>query len=103
MTLIRLLNGGVRFSRRRIDLFGVIDIVAVSEVHGHSRIVGIQCTSGTGSSRMKKAESEPRLLDWLKAGGIFEVWGWRKVKAGWKAKVRRAEMTESVIARREIQ
>ena len=63
-------------ARRRIDLFGVIDILALD---GEPGCIGIQATTGSNhASRRKKALAEPRLLLWLRAGNRFEVWSWRK-------------------------
>jgi len=98
----------------RIDLFGVIDIVALPTVDGFVRCMGIQATAKGWADRMAKAEAEPRLRDWLAAGCLFEVWGWRKLKTRnkngklgkreqWKACIHRAEMTEGVITWREIE
>jgi hypothetical protein len=82
------------YAGRRIDLFGVIDIVAV----GHGHILGVQTTTGSNlSAREAKSLSEPRLLEWLRAGGRFELWGWRKVGPRGKRKtwqVRRVELLE---------
>lgn len=62
-------------ARKRIDLMGCIDIVALV---GH-RIVGIQATSGSNvAARLTKAREEPRLKEWLKCGGRFIVIGWAK-------------------------
>lgn len=98
----------------RVDLFGVIDIVAMMPIDGVSRIVGIQATASGWQARKQKAESEPRLRDWLSAGGVFEVWGWREVSAKtkggrlrkrkvWRPWIDRAEMTEGVIEWKEIE
>lgn len=60
------------FAKRRVDLFGCIDIVACAD-----RIVGIQSTvRGEVSKRVAKALAEPRLESWLRSGGRFIVWGW---------------------------
>ena len=59
------------FSRRRIDLFGVIDIVYLSE----TSIVGVQVTTASNlAARRTKILAEPRALAWIKAGGILELW-----------------------------
>ena len=64
------------FSKRRVDLFGCIDILAVKAGAG---CLGVQaCVVGDQSKRMKKALAEPRLRAWLEAGNHFEVWGWGK-------------------------
>ncbi len=79
------------FSRTRLDLFGVIDIVAVRP----GAILGVQCTSMDNlSKRIAKAKAEPRLQAWLEAGGLFECHGWRKLTRGqkrptWQAHVER--------------
>ena len=66
-----------QFSMKRIDLFSVIDIVAIrADVNG---VCGIQATStGNIPSRVKKSLAEPALLVWLKAGNHFSCWGWAK-------------------------
>jgi len=59
--------------KRRKDLFGVIDIVAISD---HA-CLGVQTTSASNlAARRAKAEEEPRLTRWLKAGCRFELHGW---------------------------
>jgi len=78
-------------ARRRIDLFGCIDIIAISP-EPLTMIIGVQTTTVSNiSSHIKKALAEPRLVEWLKAGGIFVLWGWAKYgKKGerkfWKAR-----------------
>lgn len=87
------------------DLFGVIDIVAVTATcdrHVLSpggvdkltvewpAILGIQATSnntsGNHSARRTKILAEPRALKWIEAGGRLEVWSWAKQGARGKAK-----------------
>lgn len=64
-----------QFSKRRKDLFGFIDILALKE----GRIVGVQATSGDNtSSRIAKIKMEPKAQDFLNAGGKIIVIGWRK-------------------------
>lgn len=77
-----------QFAKRRVDLFGCIDIVACKAASGGAMwapgsIIGIQCTSGSNhAARLEKARQEPRLQAWLAAGGQFAVWSWRKSAAG---------------------
>lgn len=62
-------------ARIRQDLFGCIDIVALTP----NGILGIQaCAGSSHAARMTKSLAEPRLAEWLKAGGAFEVWSWSK-------------------------
>ena len=71
------------YTNRRVDLFGVIDIVVITE----AGILGIQATGGgNGASRRDKIHAEPRALAWLKAGARLEVWNWEKQGAAGKAK-----------------
>jgi hypothetical protein len=72
-----------QYAKKRIDLFGVIDVLAITP----TGILGIQATSGSNhSSRVNKALEEPRLIAWLKAGGRFQVWSFAKTGARGKAK-----------------
>ena len=62
------------FARRRIDLFGCIDIVAIK----HGEILGVQTTSWANvSSRLNKIHESKEMLMWVKAGGQIEVHGWK--------------------------
>jgi hypothetical protein len=71
------------FTRKRHDLFGIIDLIAV----GDDGIIGIQATSRSNvSARIAKAKAEERLKVWLKAGGKFSVFGWGKTGAKGKRK-----------------
>lgn len=68
-------------AKRKMDLFGFIDIVALDPLTG--KIVGIQATSGSNvSSRVEKILGERRqeAADWLRCGGLIQVWGWKKVR-----------------------
>lgn len=79
--------------KRRQDLFGFIDIIAVKPGHP---IMAVQATSGSNvAARLSKIEDEPRRLPWLAAGGTIAVHGWRKV--GPRGKMKRWELrTETV-------
>ncbi len=68
------------FAKIRQDLFGCIDLVACRP----GMLLGVQATSMTNvSARVTKSLAEPRLLEWLRAGGQFWVIGWgKKGKAG---------------------
>ena len=71
-------------SRRRRDLFGCIDIIACHREHG---ILGVQATSRVNhSTRVKKCQQSPQILEWLLAGGALQVWSWAKVKGRWQVK-----------------
>ena len=90
------------YSRRRIDLFSCIDIVAVRP----GQTLGIQATSGANHShRRDKAIAEPKLREWLLAGNRFEIWSWAKKGPRGKAKrwverreeIRLEDLAEAVV------
>ena len=67
------------FSRRRHDLFGFIDILAV----GHGETKAIQVTSRDNmSSRRIKMQSSPVLAALIEAGWSVELWGYDKQANG---------------------
>jgi hypothetical protein len=76
----------------RRDLFGVIDIVAMSS----ERVVGVQTTSASNmAARMRKSEASALLEMWLRTGCGFEVHGWglkgaRGKRKLWQCRVARA-------------
>ena len=62
-------------ARIRQDLFGCIDIVALTD----AGILGIQaCAGASHAARAAKMRAEPKTLAWRKAGGVLEVWSWAK-------------------------
>jgi len=63
------------YTKRKHDLFGVIDIVACTP----NGILGIQATSGDNhAARVAKSLAEPRLFKWFESGGRFEIWSFAK-------------------------
>jgi hypothetical protein len=63
------------YTKRKHDLFGVIDIVACTP----NGILGIQATTGDNhAARVTKSLAEPRLARWLASGARFSVWSWSK-------------------------
>jgi hypothetical protein len=64
------------YSKRRIDLFGIIDVIAARPGFG---VLGVQVTSGSNhAARRTKALAEPRLRTWVGSGGRFELWSYSK-------------------------
>lgn len=75
------------FTKRRHDLFGFIDIIALSP---GNRIIGVQTTSGSNAAaRCTKIvdECKDAAADFMRCGGFLEVHGWRKVGAKGKRKL----------------
>ena len=63
----------------RKDLFGFIDIIAIDALS----IVAIQSCGQSYAEherRILDSDCTANVLEWLKAGGRVQVWGWRKVK-----------------------
>ena len=84
-----------QFSRRRIDLFGVIDIVCVRP----GIVLGVQATSGSNlSSRQAKCLETAALASWLASGAQFEIWAWRKLTRGKKRPVWEPNVSRAVLA-----
>jgi hypothetical protein len=62
---------------RREDLFGFIDIIYLDPQKG---IVAIQSTGPHGhSEHRRKILENSYALEWLKCGGVIELWSWRKL------------------------
>lgn len=72
------------FAKQRIDLFGIIDIVAV----GDGKTLGVQTTSDSNvSARVHKIRESPYLQVLVESGWLIVVHGWRKGKNGrWKVR-----------------
>ena len=82
----------IQQAKRRVDLFGCIDLIVLPRetIGGDLErgycitepgygILGIQaCAAASHAARVAKATAEPRLRNWLEAGGRFEVWSWKK-------------------------
>jgi len=63
------------FTKRRNDLFGIGDILAIRE----GEVLLVQATSGSNtSSRVKKIADSEHIGMIRKAGIAVVVWGWRK-------------------------
>ena len=80
------------YGRVRVDLFGFIDIVAISYFNG--KIFGVQTTSAAHiNDRIKKILQIKEAKYWLEAGAKIYVHGWsKKGKVGkrklWEVNVR---------------
>lgn len=73
------------FARRRNDLFGIIDLVALTP----DGTIGVQTTSASNvSARIRKIEDSPMLFALRRAGWRIEVHGWKKDKSGsWRLRI----------------
>lgn len=63
-------------TKRRRDLFGVIDVVAVRP--GSTGVLGIQASSRSNLSGRKAKAQCDEIRTWLEAGNQFELWMWDK-------------------------
>jgi hypothetical protein len=85
--LIEVVERWIPQARRRKDLFGCIDLVALD---GRPGCLGVQATSGSNVyARVKKIHEEcwPAAEAWLQAGNRLEVWGWRKLRGRWEPRI----------------
>lgn len=74
-----------QYARVRQDLFGFIDLVAMSPTTG---ILAVQVTTGDNmAARRAKILAEPKAALWLASGGKIMLHGWRKVGARGKRKL----------------
>lgn len=73
-----------RFGMRK-DLFGIIDIVALTE----KGIMGIQSCGQAFAEHNRKIFENPMSVRWLKCGGALMLIGWRKIKLHRGAKAMR--------------
>jgi len=80
---------------RRSDLFGIIDIISIYPFG----IAGIQSCGQDFAAHDRKILESEMAVEWIKAGGILELIGWRKLKLHrggkalrWKPRIRRYEI-----------
>lgn len=87
--------------QKRIDLFGIIDLIAMDG----EKIVGVQSCGQSFSEHDKKIMASPETVLWLQSQGRLMLIGWRKVKKKrggkqmvWKPRVKiyRAELFEGL-------
>jgi len=65
------------YVKRRKDLFGFIDIIAING----ENILGVQsCDGSTFAEHDKKIVAAPAAPLWLASGGLLWLMGWRKKK-----------------------
>jgi hypothetical protein len=70
----------------RVDLWHFADVIACHP--GERCILLVQCTSLPHvGDRLRKAQSRPEVATWLRSGGAFQVWGWRKVGDRWHVRI----------------
>ena len=71
------------FTKRKHDLFGCIDLLAI----GHGQTLAIQVTSKSNlSSRKKKIEETEAYPEMLRSGWMVALHGWYKEGNRWKLK-----------------
>lgn len=74
------------FSKRRIDLYGIIDVVGITATQ--RGVLGVQVTSSSHvADRLAKAKANAALPVWLAAGNRFVVHGWAKQGPAGKRKL----------------
>lgn len=84
------------FARKRVDLFGVVDVVALDLAHG--RTIGVQTTSGTNVAvRIEKIYATEAARHWLLCGNRLVVHGWAKRGARGRRKVFTCREVEIVL------
>ncbi|HQD86810.1 MAG TPA: hypothetical protein PK822_07880, partial [Bacillota bacterium] len=88
------------YARKRQDLFGWIDLVAIKPGVG---IMGVQVCTQSFSAHMKKyaqAELLDAIRSWRNSGGLAQLWVWRravkkgKTRATWHCKIYNLEVRD---------
>ncbi len=85
-----------QWAKRRVDLFGCIDILAMHPEHG---LLAVQATTATNlSARVAKCKAEPLCRRFVEQAGQFEIWSWAKrgergKRKTWSAVRHRAQWT----------
>ena len=75
-------------ARIRQDLWGFVDILAITDTPGLPPVLAVQTTTGGEvARRMKKIAEHPNVGIVRRAGVAIHVHGWRKLKAGWTVRV----------------
>ena len=64
------------FAHKRVDLFSVIDLIAIKP----NEILGVQSCGQAFSEHKNKLLNEEGTKKWLEAGGGLWIIGWRKLK-----------------------
>ena len=64
-----------KFGQRK-DLFGIIDIIALTE----KGIMGVQSCGSDFAAHDRKILDSDMMVSWLEAGGSLMLIGWRKIK-----------------------
>jgi len=75
------------FSRRKTDLFGIIDRIAIRP----GQIVGVQICGSDFQPHVRKITESEYTVPWLESGALLWLIGWRKVlkKRGGKQRIYR--------------
>ena len=88
----------------RRDLWGFGDLLAVHPRDGLFLLVQVT-TAGHVAQWLAKAKGCPELAVWLRAGGRFEVHGWRQRAGRWvlrRVEVRGKDLADVVLSARRL-
>lgn len=78
--LVQVVERWIPQARKRVDLYGIVDILCVSE----TEIVGVQATSASNvAARLRKIAESPATPILRAAGVRLLVHGWAKRKHRW--------------------
>ena len=89
------------YSKRRIDLFGIIDLLVLD-----NGIVGYQVCGADYQPHIKKIteDEKEKTIKWLNSNGRLEIWSWRKLKKvrGMKAMEWKPRIADVLIVNGEL-
>jgi len=75
-------------ARKRKDLFGILDLVAIGVLDRQPVTIGVQATSGSNhSARINKLIEAEASAEWIAAGNRLQVISWTKKKNRWHPRI----------------
>ena len=91
----------------RVDLFGIIDLIALDKNPNTGGVIGIQsCTTAyTAHVRTITEDCKQNTIDWLETPNCrLELWAWRKIKKkrGGKLKIWKPRIADIYLQRGKL-
>ena len=75
-------------ARKRKDLFGILDLVAIGTLDRQPVTLGVQATSGSNhSARISKLIEAESSAEWIAAGNRLQVISWTKKGNRWQPRI----------------
>ncbi len=90
------------YSKKRHDLFGIFDYVAIKDIGATlvivptgrqitRQLIGLQICGTDWQPHIRKIKSSPYAKMWFETGNEIWLIGWRELKSGWKSRLYKFE------------